>query len=218
MAAPPLAFEAGFTVGEQIEARAKHPIAGSKTVLMQGDRRWTYAQFRDECVRMSHFLLRRLGAIDEKRPGHVAMVLENHLELLALYGGCAFGGLTLFGVNTGLRGEVLTGVLNQSRARLLVVDERLWPEVERVRGELTHVAPENVLILKTGAGDFDAAADLMACVDREVGPAGRSLDAPAVSVAPDTNLMVIYTSGTTGLRVSCVFLLWLLGFGSIAKI
>ena len=199
MAAPPLAFEAGFTVGEQIEARAKHPIAGSKTVLMQGDRRWTYAQFRDESVRMSHFLLRRLGAIDEKRPGHVAMVLENHLELLALYGGCAFGGLTLFGVNTGLRGEVLTGVLNQSRARLLVVDERLWPEVERVRGELKHVAPENVLILRTGAGDFDAAADLMACVDREVGPAGRSLDAPAVSVAPDTNLMVIYTSGTTGL-------------------
>jgi len=74
VAAPPLAFEAGFTVGEQIEARAKHPIAGPKTVLMQGDRRWTYAQFRDESVRMSHFLLRRLGRIDEETTANVGVV------------------------------------------------------------------------------------------------------------------------------------------------
>jgi acyl-CoA synthetase (AMP-forming)/AMP-acid ligase II len=50
---------------------------------------------------MAHFLQRRLGACDDARPGHVAMVLENHLELLALYGGCGYVGHTLFGVNTG---------------------------------------------------------------------------------------------------------------------
>ena len=43
----------------------------------------------------------------ERRPGHVAMLLENHPELLALYAGCGYAGLTLFGVNTGLRGETL---------------------------------------------------------------------------------------------------------------
>ncbi len=199
MAAPPLSFEAGFTVGEQIEARANHPEAADKVVIMHGDRTWTYRQFRDQSVRMAHFLLRRLGTIDDAHPGHVAMVLENHPELLALYGGCGYGGLTLFGVNTGLRGEVLAGVLNQSRARVLVVDERLWPEVERVRGELRHVAAENLLVLKTGSGDFDRSADLVACLEREIGPAEKSLDAPAVTVTPDQNLMVIYTSGTTGL-------------------
>ena len=46
-----------------------------------------------------------LGAIDDARPGHVAMLLENHLELLALFGGCGVAGLTLFGVNNGLRGH-----------------------------------------------------------------------------------------------------------------
>jgi fatty-acyl-CoA synthase len=199
VAAPPLAFDAGFTVGEQIEARAKHPGTERKVLLMQGDRTWTYTQFRDESVRLAHFLRRRLGAVDEQRPGHVAMVLENHFELLALFGGCAYAGLTLFGVNTGLRGEVLSGVLNQSRARLLVVDERFWPEVERVRGALEHVAAEQILVLRTGAGDFDRGADLRECLEREIGPAGASLDAPAVTVAPDQNLMVIYTSGTTGL-------------------
>lgn len=199
MAAPPLTFEAGFTLGEQIEARAQHPGTEKKVLLMQGDRTWTYRQFRDEAVRMSHLLLRRLGTIDESRPGHVAMVLENHFELLSLFGGCGYAGLTLFGVNTGLRGDVLAGVLNQSRARLLVVDERFWPEVERVCRELKHIAAENILVLRTGAGEFDAAADLRSCLEREVGAASDRLDAPAVDVASDRNLMVIYTSGTTGL-------------------
>ena len=92
------------------------------------------------------------------------MLLENHLELLSLYGGCAFAGATLFGVNTGLRGETLAGVLNQSRARLLVVDEKLLPELERVRRELQHLAPENILTLP----GVRARA-----LERDVGPAGE---------------------------------------------
>jgi acyl-CoA synthetase (AMP-forming)/AMP-acid ligase II len=199
VAASPPSFEAGFVLGEQIEARAKHPVTENKVLLMQGDRTWTYRQYRDESVRMAHLLLRRLGAIDERRPPHVAMMLENHFELLSLFGGCGYGGMTLFGVNTGLRGEVLAGVLNQSRARLLVVDERFWPEIERVRGELAHVAPENILVLRTATGDIDRNVDLLDCLTREVGPAGKSLDAPSVVVTPDRNCMVIYTSGTTGL-------------------
>ena len=200
MVAPPLAFEAGFTLGEQIEARACHAVTENKVLLMQGERTWTYRQFRDESVRLAHLLLRRLGAIDDAgRPGHVAMLLENHFELLALFGGCGYAGLTLFGVNTGLRGEVLTGVLNQSRARLLVVDERFWPEVERVRADLKHIAAENILVLRTAAGDFDRAADLHDCLTREVGESGGSLAAPSIEVGSDRNLMVIYTSGTTGL-------------------
>jgi fatty-acyl-CoA synthase len=166
---------------------------------MHGDRTWTYRQFRDESVRMAHFLLRRLGRIDDTHPGHVAMVLDNHMELLALYGGCAYAGLTLFGVNTGLRGEVLAGVLNPSRARILVVDERLLPEVDRVRHDLVHVAPENILVLGTQGGALAKGTALLACLDTEVGSAQRSLDAPGVDVSHDRNLMVIYTSGTTGL-------------------
>ncbi len=176
MAAEPLSFDAPFLVGAQIDARAAHPVAANKVLLMHDDRHWTYRQFRDECVRMAHFLLRRLGPIDDSRPGHVAMLLENHLELLALYGGCAYGGLTLFGVNTGLRGEVLAGVLNQSRARVLVVDERFLPEVERVReraharrpGE--HPGPAHA----AGSGRRRrAGGDLLACLDAR----GRALPA-----------------------------------------
>jgi fatty-acyl-CoA synthase len=127
------------------------------------------------------------------------MLLDNQLELLALYGGCAYAGLTLFGVNTGLRGETLSGVLDQSGARLLVVDERLLPEVERVADRLRTVPRENILALRTtGEGDLGS-RDLLACLAAEVAPEGASLEIPDVEVDPARNLMVIYTSGTTGL-------------------
>jgi fatty-acyl-CoA synthase len=192
-------FDAPLVLGAQIEARARHPELADRVLLRQGERAWSYRRYRNECVRLAHFLLRRLEGVGDDRPGHVACLLENHLELLALYGACGYAGLTLFGVNTGLRGETLTGVVDQSRARLLVVDERLLPEVERVQAELRHVAPENVLVLRT-LGEHDLAGrDLQECLSREVGKADDALEPPGAAVDPATNLMVIYTSGTTGL-------------------
>jgi fatty-acyl-CoA synthase len=192
-------IQAPFTLGAQIEARAAHPQLGHREFLVQHDRSWTYREYRDECVRIAHLLRGRLGPCDETRPGHVAMLLENHLELLALYGACGYVGATLFGVNTGLRGETLAGVLNQSRARLVVVDERFLPELEKVRSKLEHVASENVLVVRQQTDSRYTGPDLRACLDAEIGSAGASLDAPDADVKPEDPLMVIYTSGTTGL-------------------
>ena len=194
-----VSIDADLTVAAQIEARAVHAELENKPVLVHDDRSWTYKDYRNHCVRMARFLRGRLGTIDDSRPGHVAMLLENHLELMSLFGGCSYSGLTLFGINTGLRGEVLSGVINQSRSRLLVVDEKLYAEVEKVAGALETIAPENILILPTQGGAVAADRDLRACLESEIGAADSSLDAPSVEVGMETNLMVIYTSGTTGL-------------------
>jgi fatty-acyl-CoA synthase len=192
-------IDAPFTLGAQLDARARHPDAEGRIAVRSGDFTWTYRQLRDEAVRYAHFLLRRLGLVDEQRPGHVAMLLDNQPELLALFGGCGFAGLTLFGVNNGLRGDTLAGVLNQSQARVLVVGERFLPEVERIRSKLKHVASENVLVLRERGGAPRGAGDLEECIAVEVAKPGESLDSPPVKVGPERNLMVIYTSGTTGL-------------------
>lgn len=192
-------FDAPFHLGAQLDARAAHPEVGERIAIRHAERAWSYRAFRDEAVRFAHFLLQRLGSREDARPGHVAMLMENSHELLALYAGCAYTGMTLFGVNTGLRGDTLAGVLNQSRARLLVVDEDLLPEVERVRDRLEHVAPEDLLVLRSRSGASLGDRDLLECLAREVAKPGASLDTPGVDVRPEHNLMVIYTSGTTGL-------------------
>src|SRR5262249_3818517 len=144
MAAAPV-ITAPFNLGGQIEARAEHPEVAGRVFLRKDGGTWSYRQYRDGSVRVAHFLLRRLGPFDDARRWHVARVLETQQELLFLYGGCGYAGLTLFGVNTGLRGDTLAGVIDQSRSRIVVVDQRLQDEFERVRPSLKHVAPENVL-------------------------------------------------------------------------
>ena len=194
----PITIETDLTVSAQIQARAEHPELASKTFVSQHERSWTYAEFRNESTRMSHFLLSRLGAIDNKRPGHVAMLLDNHLELLALYGGCAMGGLTLFGINTGLRGDTLAGVINSSHSRVLVADERYRKEIEKAAGKFETVAAENILYLPT-VGDVESGQDLLACIGSEGPAADANTPLPDINVTPEHNLMIIYTSGTTGL-------------------
>ena len=101
-------FDAAWTLGAQIEARASHPEIAERPFLLERERQWSYREYRDECVRTASLLQGRLGRVDESRPGHVAFLLYNHLELLSIYGACGYAGLTLFGLNTGLRGDTLS--------------------------------------------------------------------------------------------------------------
>jgi len=193
----PISFQADFTLRAQIQARAEHPEAADRVFLRQHERSLTFRQYRDESTRTAHMLLGRLGVVDDRRPGNVAILLDNHLELATIYGACGIAGLTLFGLNTGLRGDTLAGVVNKSHARTLIVDQRYAEEVERVRNRLETVAPENILVLPTTGAPLDTSQDFVACLDAEGGDG--SGDFPDVEVKPEQNLMVIYTSGTTGL-------------------
>jgi fatty-acyl-CoA synthase len=188
----PYSFDAPFTFGAQLQARAAHPEVGGRTVLVDANRSWTYSDLHAQSVRVAHFLRGRLGG---GQPPDVAMFLENRLEILSLMGGCAHAGGTLFGVNTGLRGEVLSGVIQQSGARLLVIDESLEEHIERIGDDLGSIPPENRLVVRSGS----AGASLEAALASEVGAADPGRAAPDVAVDPEQPLMVIYTSGTTGL-------------------
>src|SRR5262245_1378849 len=186
-----------MTVRDQIEARAKHAEFANRTFLMHDAVHWTYGRFRNESVRMAHFLLRHAGTAEGT--GNVAIMLENNLELAALIGGCAYAKSILFGINTGLRGDVLAGVLNHSRARLLVVNTQFYPEVLRILDRLEHITQDRVLVVPSGDAVVEPERDLRQRLESELGPAVDTLEAPSIPVAPSDNLMVIYTSGTTGL-------------------
>ncbi len=180
-----------LTVRHQLEARADHPEIGGRVFLRTRDEEWTYRRFRDRACALSHFLLRRTGGLGADTQGRVAMLADNHPEFVAVFGACAIGGLNLFGINTGLRGETLAGVLNHSGASILIVDPKYRSRVEQVIDDLV-IDRSDVLLLTGGTGSDD----LWSYVDNS-GPA--SLDLPDVEVTPETPLMVIYSSGTTGL-------------------
>jgi fatty-acyl-CoA synthase len=189
-------LEVSLTVRDQIEARAQHPDLAERTFLLEGKRAWTYAEFRERSVRMAQLFRTRLGATDAGKPGRVGLLLENCLEFSSIFGGCAYAGLGLFALNSSLRGETLAGLINQSRAPLLIVGEALLPEIDRIIGRLRNVHPENVLVLPDAGEGLGAYSNLQACLESET---PREPTPPEVRVTPETDLVVLYTSGTTGL-------------------
>lgn len=85
--------------------------------VVEGDRRWTYADYAARCDRLAHALTRDLGV----RPGdRVAWLGPNTHELLEAYYGVLLAGAVLVPLNIRLSAHELRAVLDDCGAALLV--------------------------------------------------------------------------------------------------
>src|SRR5262249_48788437 len=130
---------------------------------------------------------------DPSRAPQVAVMMRNNLEFLDVLGGTALSGGTLFGINTGLAGETLAKVLEQSTCDLLVVDDFHKDAVAAILPGLSRI-DESRVIHVCADGRVERLEELRAA-------RGAALAEPPST--PELTLMtpwvVIYTSGTTGL-------------------
>jgi acyl-CoA synthetase (AMP-forming)/AMP-acid ligase II len=141
------------------------------TALADGERRRTWAELADRVTRIARLLRDDLGL----RPGdHVAVLLGNRVEGIELVHGAILAGVWVTPVNRHLAPEEVAYVLEDSGARLLVVDEK--------RAPLAGGASVPV-VLRVGDELERALATASDEPLPEDGPAGGPM---------------IYTSGTTG--------------------
>lgn len=158
------------TVREQLLARAEDDSPG----LLAGDATWTWAEVvRESCVRSA--LLAAL--LEEGRPPHVGVLLENVPEFAFLLGGAALGGQVVVGLNPTRRGAALAADVRRADVQVVVTDA--------AHADL--LAEADVPVLPVESPDW---ADLVA----EHAGAG----VPGVQVGPDDLFMLIFTSGTSG--------------------
>ncbi len=191
------------TVADQMEAKALDEKIKDKTFFIFQDKEYAYADFYRESSTFAHLFRRDHNkAGGGNRAPRAAVFMDNHPSFIFAYGGCALNGGTLFGVNAGLRGQVLADVLNQSEARSLITDDRHQDRVMDVMDNLEYITPERTYLVDTGKEGFvppdlppldKAVSDLRG----EMGD--EALVRPEAEVAMDSTLMIIYTSGTTGL-------------------
>lgn len=158
------------TVRAQLLARAADDSPG---LLVDGDS-WTWAEVvRESCVRSA--LIRTL--LDDHRPAHIGVLLENVPEFVFLLGGAALGGQVVVGLNPTRRGAALTADVRRADVQVVVTDcahADLLAEVE-------------VPVIPVDSPDW---AELVA----EHARAG----VPETEVGPDDLVMLIFTSGTSG--------------------
>lgn len=165
-------------------ARTPHQDA-----VVDGARRFSYADFEARSNRIAHGLLAR-GYM----PGDaLALMSGNSAEFLATYFACAKAGLVCVPINLFWKHGELAYVLGHARVRGAVVAAELLAQFA------TGLAPEQGLreVFVVGAGgDAEGLADL-ARVDFFALAQGQPDDVPPLANADRAPLSYLYTSGTT---------------------
>ncbi len=169
--------------------------------VITDDRAWTYREIRDWSVRVARGLV-AAGV----RPGdHVAMVMGNFPEFVAVKYGIARAGAVCVPVNFLNRRDELGYVLRQSDAVALVTMDRfrdldylsfldeLAPGWERDGGGADIPQLRTVIVFPTtpdGGRDGATTLDELAATDEGF--------EPVTDATPNSPADVLYTSGTTG--------------------
>ncbi|GAA3236723.1 acyl-CoA synthetase [Pseudonocardia petroleophila] len=168
-----------INVGDSLTRTAA--LRPTRPALVDGDRRWTYAEFNAWVNRLAHGLAAR-GYV---RGEALGLASANSAEFLAVYYACAKLGVVCVPTNLGWRPDEVAYVLGHSRARGIVVEA---PLLDALRDGI----PDGVeVIVAPGPGPApDGAPTLDAVlVDDPSEPEAHVEDADA--------LTYLYTSGTT---------------------
>lgn len=154
-----------------------------RSAVVDGDRALSFL----EVDRRSSRLANALRGSTPERNARVALLLPNRLELLEIDLAITKAGFVKVPINTRLRNEERSFVVDDSGAAVLIFD---GAEEESVAAVAAGASAGALILVRVGDGslgiayeDFLAAASSMA---------------PAIDAQPDDPSLILYTSGTTG--------------------
>ncbi len=158
---------------------------GSKLAVIDGDRRFTYAQLSERSNRFASALA-KLGV---QKGDRVAILAPNCVEFIIAVYGILKAGAIASTVNSGYREREVAHQLNDSGASTLVIHESLKPLADAVRGDVPALTRQ--IVIKPDSSEEGSFWSLL-----ENAPATP----PSVSINPMEDVaMLPYSSGTTGL-------------------
>ena len=167
---------------------------GDKEFLVHGDRRITFGDF----MRTANSVSRGLTDVGVVHGDRVAVLSQNNPEWCLTFWGTVDLGAVLVGLNGWWNEDEIVYGLEDSGAKVLVVDRKRF---ERVAGEVDRIdGLEHVYLVDAEPEDF-------AAPDGTVSPKLHRFDElttrptddlPTVELQEDDPAVIFYTSGTTG--------------------
>jgi benzoate-CoA ligase len=164
---------------------------GEKIAILCSDQEVTYREVHEQVNRTGN-MLRQFGVEMENR---VMLIMLDCPELVYCFFGALKIGAVPVPVNTLLKPVDYQYLLNDSRARVLVVSKELLPAVQPILKELTYL--QHVVVVGEAEGGHWTYANLLLDVPATLDPANTSRDDVA---------FWLYTSGTTGQSRAAVHL------------
>ncbi|MFI5800738.1 acyl--CoA ligase family protein [Streptomyces sp. NPDC051677] len=174
-ATPALSFEPLSPVSFLDRSAAVFP---ERTAVIDGGRRFTYAELRDRCRRLAGVL----APLANGRP--VAVLAPNTHVMLEAHYGVPWAGAPLLTINTRLSAPEVRYILEHSESAVLLLD----PQFDELVAAAIAGMPDPPVIVRAGPGDDGAYERLLAAA------------VPTAVLLSDERalLSLNYTSGTTG--------------------
>jgi benzoate-CoA ligase family protein len=165
---------------------------GGRIAIESGDEQISYQQLLERTNRTGN-ALRQLGVRAEER---VVLLLLDTPEFLSSFFGIIKVGAVAVPTNTYLKPHEYEYLLNDSRARVLLVSDALLPVVQQIPREKLKYLQE-ILVVGESIPGYLGLAELMAAASPELEPEPTSRDDVA---------FWLYSSGSTGVSKGCVHL------------
>ncbi len=199
-----------------------------KTALIHEETRYTYREVRENVNRCAN-MMTALGLRMEER---VFLLLKDTPEMIfSFYGAIKAGAVPIPG-NILMKGDDFLYMLNDSRARLLVVDAAFLPEIEKIRSRAHFL--EHILVVGDGASPYEDFKARFRAADTGFSPApttpddaafwlysGRNPERPMAAVHHHSHMVYCsraYAQGILGMsesdRIMGSFLFFAYGLGN----
>ncbi len=167
---------------------------GERIAIVDRERQLSYREFHQRVYRQAS-ALRRAGI----RPGdRVAVLAPNSTALLESHYGVPLAGAILVPLNTRLASQEYAYILNDSGARLLIVDTELSPLIAPALDQCPSV--ETVVTL----AETPVESEVEGIAYERFLELGDE-DVPALRIREDDPISINYTSGTTGKPKGAVY-------------
>jgi fatty-acyl-CoA synthase len=172
----------GFALKFLQRARSIYP---SKVAIVDGDRRFTYAEYATRADRLAH----ALTALGVGFGDRVAFLGPNGHPLLEAYYGVVQTGAILMPLNIRLTPADFAFMINDAEASAIIVDRSLRQLIDPIRGRVSSLTTV-ILVGEGERGDDPDYEELLAAA-----PPGPFTPPP---MDEDDVAEIFYTSGTTG--------------------
>lgn len=186
-----------YNFAEDVLARNLKAGRGGKAAYLDSRGSWTYGQLAERVARFGN-LLRSLGVQREQR---ILICLTDTIDSPTSFLGAVKAGVVAIPVNTLLSEAEYRIIVEDSRARLLIVSEELYP----LFANLVDAAPDLEHVIVSGSQGFGHA------LFEEALQAAAATDYTAPTVN-DEICFWLYTSGSTGTPKAAVHVHATLGF------
>lgn len=170
---------------------------GAKTAIYYEGSAYSYAQIAELANRVGNGLL-TLGVDVEQR---VALLLLDSPQFAAAFFGAMKMGAVPVPMNTLLRPDDYVYLLNDSRARVLVIHAVLWKLIKPVRSQIRYLRHVVVVGLEQ-----DGESETATLHDFEHWTTKASASLEAAPTTKDDSAFWLYSSGSTGFPKGCVHL------------